>query len=90
MVPQRKTNELLNDYCQEVMSDVIRWMEKSRPQQICENRKSNPTPGSQPKNEGRVLIPGSDKLLCLMFLYQKNKVGQAKRPFYKFGNTKAT
>ena len=51
------------------MSNVIRWMEKDRPQHVCENRKYSPTPGSLPRNEGRVLISGSDKLLGLMFLY---------------------
>jgi hypothetical protein len=38
MVSQRKTNELLDNHCQEV-SNVFRGLEKALPHHVCENRK---------------------------------------------------
>lgn len=41
MVWQGKTNELLNNLCQETMSNIIRWMEKGPLQCVCENGTEN-------------------------------------------------
>lgn len=64
------------------MSNVIRQMEKGR--SVYENRKYSPSPGSLPRNEGRVLIPGCDKLQCLIFFCWEKQNKVKKSHFYKF------